>query len=41
MVVERVELRWIRMRLKEPFETSFGREQDREALLVTVYADGL
>lgn len=41
MVVERVELRVIRMRLKEPFETSFGREHDREAILVTVYADGL
>ncbi len=41
MIVERVELRVIRMRLKEPFETSFGREHDREAILVTVYADGL
>jgi len=41
MRVERVELRWIRMPLKEPFETSFGREHEREAILVTVYADGL
>lgn len=41
MIIERVELRVIRMPLKEPFEASFGREHDREAILVTVYADGL
>jgi O-succinylbenzoate synthase len=41
MIVERVELRVIQMPLKEPFETSFGREYLREAILVTVYADGL
>jgi O-succinylbenzoate synthase len=39
--IERVELRHIRMRLLSPFETSFGVEHDREALVLCLWADGL
>ncbi len=38
---EHVELRHIRMRLKSPFETSFGIEHDREAIVLRVEAGGL
>src|SRR5215471_16856313 len=40
MKVERLILREIRMRLKAPFETSFGVTQDRRVLLVEVTCDG-
>ena len=39
--IDRVELRRIEMPLVSPFETSFGREVDRQAILTTVYADGV
>jgi O-succinylbenzoate synthase len=41
MRIEQIILREIRMRLKAPFETSFGVMQDRRILLVEVTADGL
>ncbi len=41
MQIEQITLREIRMRLKAPFETSFGRIQDRRILLVEVAAEGL
>ncbi|MBM3469908.1 MAG: o-succinylbenzoate synthase [Armatimonadetes bacterium] len=41
MRVEAVELRQIEMRLRAPFETSFGREEDKVCLLVRVQAGGL
>jgi len=41
MKIESVILREIRMRLKAPFETSFGITQDRRILLVEVSADGV
>jgi o-succinylbenzoate synthase len=41
MKIEHILLREIRMRLKAPFETSFGVTQDRRILLVEVVADGL
>ncbi len=41
MKIELLTLREIRMRLKAPFETSFGVTQDRRILLVEVTADGL
>lgn len=41
MKIENIVLREIRMRLKAPFETSFGVTQDRRILLVEVAADGL
>lgn len=40
MKVESITLREIRMRLKSPFETSFGAVQDRRILLIEVAADG-
>jgi O-succinylbenzoate synthase len=41
MKIEAITLREIRMRLKAPFETSFGVLQDRRILLVEVIADGI
>jgi len=41
MKIESIVLRAIRMRLKAPFETSFGVTQDRRILLVEVVADGI
>jgi O-succinylbenzoate synthase len=41
MQIDAIEIRHIRMRLTAPFETSFGVESDREALLVCVYAGEL
>src|SRR4029453_7959564 len=41
MKIEHILLREIRMRLKAPFETSFGVTQDSRILLVEVVADGL
>src|SRR5882762_1727232 len=41
MTIEQIVLREIRMRLKAPFETSFGVTQDRRILLVEVVADGV
>ena len=40
MKIEAITLREIHMRLKSPFETSFGTVQDRRVLLVEVVADG-
>jgi O-succinylbenzoate synthase len=41
MKIEAITLREIRMRLKAPFETSFGVVQDRRILLVEVIVDGV
>jgi o-succinylbenzoate synthase len=41
MKIESVVLREIRMRLKAPFETSFGVTQERRILLVEMIADGV
>ncbi len=41
MKIESVSLQHLSMPLVAPFETSFGREVDRECILVTVRADGL
>lgn len=41
MKIEQLTLREIRMRLKAPFETSFGVTQDRRILLVEAIADGI
>ena len=40
MKIESITLREIRMRLKAPFETSFGVTQDRRILLLEMRADG-
>lgn len=41
MKIERLTLRHIRMPLVTPFETSFGREVERECIIVTVDSAGL
>lgn len=41
MKVERLTLRELRMRLKAPFETSFGVTEERRVLLVEVICDGV
>jgi len=41
MTIETIVLREIRMRLKAPFETSFGITQDRRILLVEAVVDGI
>jgi o-succinylbenzoate synthase len=41
MKIESIVLREIHMRLKSPFETSFGVTQDRRIILVEIFADGL
>ncbi len=39
--IEHLALREIRMRLKAPFETSFGITHDRRIVLVEIIADGV
>lgn len=41
MKIERVELRQLKMPLKSPFETSFGRVKEKDFILVSVYGDGV
>jgi O-succinylbenzoate synthase len=41
MKIERIELREIHMRLRAPFETSFGVVENRRILLLQVHADGI
>ncbi len=41
MNIDRIELREIRMKLKQPFETSFGVTTDRRMILVSVFSNGL
>jgi o-succinylbenzoate synthase len=38
--IERVELRQLEVPLKAPFETSFGREVNKEVILVSVHGEG-
>ena len=41
MLIDEIELYHIKMRLKAPFRTSFGEEQDRECILVAAFSEGL
>jgi O-succinylbenzoate synthase len=41
MKIESITLQHISMPLVAPFETSFGRETDRQGILITLQADGL
>jgi O-succinylbenzoate synthase len=41
MRIESITLRKLKMRLKSPFETSFGITHDRTVVLVELLADGL
>ena len=40
MKIDRVELKRVKMTMREPFETSFGVELDKEFFLALVYSDG-
>ncbi len=41
MRIESLTLHHLSMPLVAPFETSFGRETERECILITLHADGL
>src|ERR1041384_4906753 len=41
MKIESITLHHLSMPLVAPFETSFGRETDRQCVLITLQADGL
>ncbi|TMV49960.1 o-succinylbenzoate synthase [Paenibacillus mesophilus] len=41
MKIESVELRYLRVPLKAPFETSFGRFSVKDCVFVTVFSDGV
>jgi O-succinylbenzoate synthase len=41
MIISRLTLYHLRMRLRSPFETSFGRSEERECILIEAFADGL
>jgi o-succinylbenzoate synthase len=41
MRIDRIVIREIKLRLKAPFETSFGSISDRKIILVEVFSDGL
>ncbi|HSB90403.1 MAG TPA: o-succinylbenzoate synthase [Anaerolineales bacterium] len=41
MILEAADLYHVRMRLRSPFETSFGVEHDRDAILLRLRADGV
>lgn len=41
MIIERVNLYHLRMRLQAPFETSFGRIESRDCVLIEVLSEGL
>jgi len=41
MKIDRIDLRHLRMKLRTPFETSFGRSETRDCLLIEAFADGL
>lgn len=41
MKIERIDVREIHMRLRAPFETSFGAIEDRRILLLQVHSDGI
>jgi O-succinylbenzoate synthase len=41
MKIEALTLHHLSMPLVSPFETSFGRETDRQCILITLQADGL
>lgn len=41
MLIEQIRLHHLRMKLKTPFETSFGRIETRDCVLVEVFSEGL
>ncbi|AJY76979.1 o-succinylbenzoate synthase [Paenibacillus beijingensis] len=40
MIIERVRLQQLKVAYKAPFETSFGRSEEKDFILVSVYGDG-
>ena len=40
LVIDRIILHHLRMPLRSPFETSFGRVADRESILLAVHSEG-
>ena len=40
MRIEQIEIRYVTMPLVHPFETSFGREDERETIVVAVRSEG-
>ena len=40
MIIDEIELYIVSMRLKQPFETSFGIEEDRECIIIQAKSDG-
>ncbi len=41
MLIERMKMHLLRMTLKSPFETSFGRSETRDCILIEVFSEGL
>jgi len=41
MIIEKVILYHIRLQLRSPFETSFGRSESRDCIILKVFSDGL
>jgi O-succinylbenzoate synthase len=41
LTIERIDLLHLSMRLREPFVTSFGPQQQRDIVLIRLYADGV
>ena len=41
MKIEKIELRIVKMELAEPFETSFGREEIRPAIIASIHSEGI
>jgi o-succinylbenzoate synthase len=41
MIISKINLYHLSMRLRAPFETSFGRVQDRECILLEAFSEGL
>jgi O-succinylbenzoate synthase len=41
MRIEQIEIRHLELPLVHPFETSFGREEARQTILVAIYSEGL
>lgn len=41
MIIEQITLHHLRMKLQMPFETSFGRVENRECILLEAHAEGL
>lgn len=41
MIIERVQLQQLKVSMKAPFETSFGRQLEKDFILLSIYGDGV